>query len=580
VGSTVLGISAFYHDSAAAVVRDGEIVAAAAEEAFSRTKHDRSFPAAAIDYCLRAADTTLADLDHISYYELPSFKAERVASAMVAAWAGHTTAARRRRWPRLRQPQQCLPKLRGRKLLAVEHHLSHAASAFYPSPFPHAAILTVDGVGEFKTATISRGVDTGIRVLRSIDYPNSLGLLYSAFTYYCGFKVNSGEYKLMGLSAYGSPRFQRAIEDNLVKIGHDGAVRINQRYFNFLAPDDLIIRPDLFTELFGHGRWAGDQARFEFYADVAASVQAVFEKAVLAMAAHAKEITKDPNLCLAGGGALNCVANSRLRDSGLFDRVWVQPAASDAGGSVGSALYVSHARCGVRRAAGAGDGMRGSYLGPGYSDDQVEQALKAAGATYQKHTREELVRLASEALAQGKILGWFQGRLEFGPRALGNRSILADPRRPEMQDLLNSKVKLRESFRPFAPAVLRERSEELFENSGDSPYMLFISRVRDSRLDLPAVTHVDGTARVQTVDQETNPLFHSLLSRFEERTGCPVLVNTSFNVRGEPIVCTPLEAVRCFSRSNLDVLAIGPFWLRQSEQTALSVDVEYDLGED
>lgn len=596
----ILGISAFYHDAAAALLRDGEIIAAAQEERFTRKKHDPSYPANAIAYVLRAGGISADQIDHVAFYDKPFLKFERLLETYVA------TAPRGLKSFSMSIPLWIKEKLFQRdmlaeelaqispeidwsgKLLFAEHHQSHGASAFYPSPFERAVVLTMDGVGEWATTSLALGNGAELNFLKEIHFPHSLGLLYSAFTYYTGFKVNSGEYKLMGLAPYGEPKYCKVITDNLIDVKPDGSFRLNMQYFDYCA--GLRMTNARFEALFGQPRRVPEQALTQFHMDIAASIQKVLEDVVLQMTRNLAKQTGYENLCLAGGVALNCVANGKILRDGHFKGLYIQPAAGDAGGAIGAALAAAHQHLGIPRAARRSDGtddMRGSYLGPEFTPDEIETALTAAGAKFEKLSPDAVVARAADDLAAGKAMGWFQGRMEFGPRALGNRSIIADPRSVTMQKDLNLKVKYRESFRPFAPAVLREHVQEYFEIDRDSPYMLLVAPVADSRRrgmttdeqqlfgidklnvprsDIPAVTHVDYSARVQTVDARTNPRFHALISGFRDRTGCPVLVNTSFNVRGEPIVNTPADAFRCFMGCELDVLVVGDFYMIKADQ--------------
>ena len=602
----VLGLSAFYHDSAAALVDDGRIVAAAQEERFTRRKHDAGYPANAIASCLQAAGAALDGVDHVAFYDKPFLKFERLLETYVAlaprGFASFRVAVPVWIKEKLFQKDVLRRQLGQRapavdwdaKLLFAEHHQSHAASAFYPSPFSEAVVLTMDGVGEWTTTSVALGKGSDLEVVREIHFPHSLGLLYSAFTYYAGFKVNSGEYKLMGLAPYGEARYAQRILDHLIDLKADGSFRLDLAYFDYCT--GLTMTNRRFDELFGGPPRRAEEPLQQRHMDLAASIQAVVEQAVLRMTSSLRQETGIANLCLAGGVALNCVANGKVLRQGLFDDLWIQPAAGDAGGALGAALLASHRLLGAPRRAGGSaqtdrcaDAMRGALLGPEFSDEEIATVLDEVGARYERLGGEELLETAATALAEGKALGWFQGRMEFGPRALGNRSILADPRSPDMQKTLNLKVKFRESFRPFAPSVLRERVSDWFELDGDSPYMLLVADVKAKRRrclgeaeralsglarldvprsDIPAATHVDGSARVQTVHRDTNPRFHALLAAFEARTGCPVLVNTSFNVRGEPIVCTPADAFRCFMGTHLDCLAIGNCFLRKEQQDA------------
>ena len=594
----ILGISAFYHDSAAALVRDGEIVAAAQEERFTRKKHDSRFPAKAVEYCLAQDGIGLADVDWVAFYDKPFLKFERLLETYVAfAPRGlRSFAMAMPLWVREKLFQKTLlrDELKqfsadfdwDNRLLFTEHHQSHAASAFYPSPFEEALILTMDGVGEWATTSVARGHGNHLEIIKEIHFPHSLGLLYSAFTYYTGFKVNSGEYKVMGLAPYGSPRFASRILDHLIDLKPDGSFRLNLNYFNYCT--GLTMTNGNFDRLFEGPPRKPEELLTQRHMDLAASVQVVLEEAVLRMTRSLADETGAKNLCLAGGVALNCVANGKLLRDERFEKLWIQPAAGDAGGALGAALAAYHSfKDQPRKVNKCGDSMKGSYLGPEFSQKDIEGRLSAAGAKYTVLDDNALVDACAEALEEEKAVGWFQGRMEFGPRALGGRSILGDARSPKMQSMLNLKVKFRESFRPFAPSVLREHVCEWFELDQDSPYMLLVADVRENhrrlmtkdeeklfgieklnvpRSDIPAVTHVDYSARVQTVHRETNPRYHALIGRFYERTGCPVIVNTSFNVRGEPIVGTPEDAFRCFMGTNIEVLAIGNCFLRKEAQ--------------
>ncbi len=570
-----LGISAYYHDSAAALVEDGRPVAAAAEERFTRRKHDRRFPRQAVRWCLSQAGVPPDRIDVVAFYDKPLLKLERLLETHLET-APRGFASFRRAVPALMREKLFLRTLLEReldavaggvdwaaKLLFAEHHQSHAASAFFPSPFREAAILTMDGVGEWATTSSGHGTGGEIRIRKEIRFPHSLGLLYSAFTGYVGFEVNSGEYKTMGLAPYGSPRFADLIRERLVDVKEDGSFRLDLRYFDYCA--GLRMTSDRFHETFGGPPRAKDDPLTQRHMDLAASIQSVTEEIVLRLGRSLAVETGSPNLCLAGGVALNCVANGKLLTDGCFEEIWVQPAAGDDGGALGAALAAHHTYLGgPRETAGPGDAMHGALLGPSFEQDEIESRIRAAGARFTVCAERELLAVCAESLVAGDALGWFQGRMEFGPRALGARSILADARSPTMQAVLNEKVKFRESFRPFAPAVLRDHVARWFGLDRDSPYMSFVAQV--ARKDIPAVTHVDGSARIQTVHRETNPLFHALLEAFEARTGCPVLVNTSFNVWGEPIVCTPEDAFACFMGTGLDALAIGRCLLRKADQ--------------
>ncbi|WP_156724710.1 carbamoyltransferase family protein [Streptomyces apocyni] len=591
----VLGISAYYHDSAAALVADGVPVAAAQEERFSRIRHDSAFPALAIRYCLEEVGVTLDDVSAIAYYEDPQLKYQRVKTTFAGAAPGGFASFRSTlpewwSWKRntinvVRDELAGLSLGRVPELHVRRHHETHAASAFYPSPYESAAVLCIDGVGEWATTTLWHGRGTQLEAVSEIRFPHSLGLLYSAFTYFCGFKVDSGEYKLMGLAPYGKPRYAELIREKLIDVKSDGSFRLDMKYFAYLRGQVMTGRG--FEKLFGGPRRLPEGPLTEREFDLAASVQKVTEDVVLLLARHARERTGENRLVLAGGVALNCVANGKIINAGVFDEVWVQPAAGDAGGALGAALAVASDRGAQRTHLGNGaDGMSGSLLGPGFSDEEIADYLDGENIPYERLTKEELARQVAGELAQGKIAGWFQGRMEFGPRALGARSIIGDPRDPVMQSTMNLKIKFRESFRPFAPSVLAEDAKDYFELHQESPYMLVVTGVSPAQrieteddgdasgLDLlkvqrstiPAVTHVDHSARVQTVTAERNAPYHRLLTEFKGQTGCPVLVNTSFNVRGEPIVASPAEAYACFMRTNIDLLAVGNFLLRKENQ--------------
>ena len=593
----ILGLSAYYHDSAAALVEDGRVIAAAQEERFTRRKHDARFPSHAVTYCLGEGGCALREVDAVVFYEKPFVKFERLLETYLS------TAPRGFRqflmamplWLRekLFQKQLLIDELRkidpafaDDRLMFSEHHLSHAASAFYPSPYNRALILTLDGVGEWTTTAAAVGQGERIRMIKELRFPHSLGLLYSAFTQYAGFKVNSGEYKLMGLAPYGEPKFASKILEHLIDLKPDGSFRLDQRYFDYTAGFTMI--NGRFEALVGQPARSPEALLTPFHMDIAASIQAVTEEIILRLARSLSAETGERNLCLAGGVALNCVANGKLLRDGCFDNIWVQPAAGDAGGAVGAALASYHMEFDRPRSLpNALDGMQGASLGPSFAQGEIEGRLHAVGAHFQSLDDEALLETTVEALAAERAVGWFQGRMELGPRALGARSILGDPRSPTMQKTLNLRVKYRESFRPFAPAVLAEDVAEWFEHDGPSPYMLTVADVIEGRRrkmsdeedalfgidklnvvrsEIPAVTHVDYSARLQTVHSETNPRFHALLSRFKARTGCPVLVNTSFNVRGEPIVCTPEDAFRCFMGTDIEMLIVGNSILRKEEQ--------------
>jgi carbamoyltransferase len=595
---TVIGVSALYHDSAVAAVTGSDIVAAAQEERFSRRRHDQRFPSGALNYCLSRVGG-VERVDAVAYYEDPAFSFDRVLRNTI-----DLAPQSERQWPTIAASQlgeklAVFDRLKRAFLPAepdffiVDHHVSHLASAFYPSPFPDAAVVVVDGVGEWASTTIADGTDTRITPLEQIHYPHSLGLFYSAFTHHCGLKVNSGEYKLMGLAPYGTPRYVDLILDHLIDLREDGSFRLDTSYFGFLSGERATNAA--FEELVGSPRREPESALTRHYMDLAASAQAVIELAMLRIARRALAVTGRKNLCLAGGVALNCVTNGRLlRDVASLEELWIQPAAGDAGGALGAALHVAHCHFDVERQVHStrADGQKGSLLGPAFSDSEIERALREAGLTWHRvDDREEHASRTADALAQGMIIGRFEGAMEFGPRALGNRSILADARRKDGQAYINLKVKFRESWRPFAPVILEDQMEACFDLTRESPYMLLVASVREKlrrpmdwsdfragdddllklvnqeRSVISAVTHVDYSARVQTVDPRRNPAFHRLLQRFFEKTGSPVLINTSFNVRGEPIVCIPADAVRCFINTGIDLLAIGPFLVFKREQS-------------
>ncbi|MEW6122777.1 MAG: carbamoyltransferase [Pseudomonadota bacterium] len=602
----ILGLSALYHDSAAALVVDGEIVAAAQEERFTRRKHDARFPQNAISYCLEAGGIGLSDVDHVVFYDKPFLKFERLLETYVA-FAPKGFRSFRIALPlwlreKLFQKDLLASELKqmgggtfdAGKLLFTEHHLSHAASAFFPSPFEEALVLTLDGVGEWATTSAAIGKGNSLDIFKEVHFPHSLGLLYSAFTYYTGFKVNSGEYKVMGLAPYGEPRFVQTILDHLIDVKEDGSYRLNLDYFDYCT--GLTMTNSRFDALFGAPPRRPDKEMLTpFHMDLAASVQKVTEIVVEKLARGLRKETGQRKLCMAGGVALNCVANGVLHRLGLFDDIYVQPAAGDAGGAVGAALAAYHIHHGKPRTSGT-DRMRGAYLGPVFDQADIERRLTEAGAVFEVLDETTLIDETAQALAAEKAVGWFQGRMEFGPRALGGRSILGDPRSPTMQKTLNLKVKYRESFRPFAPSVLREHVADYFDYDADSPYMLMVAPVVEARRrpmtaeqealfgieklnvprsDIPAVTHVDYSARLQTVTADVAPRYHALISRFRDLTGCPLVVNTSFNVRGEPIVCTPEDAFRCFMGTEIEVLAVGNCLLRKERQDpALKLNYE------
>ena len=601
----ILGLSGYYHDSAAALLRDGVIVAAAQEERFSRRKHDARFPLNALRYCLDEAGISLSQVDHVAFYDKPFLKFERLLETYLAfAPRGFTSF-------RMAMPLWLREKLFQKDLLAKElkrlepgvdwlerllfseHHLSHAASAFFASPFDEALVLTMDGVGEWASTSAAIGRGSSLEIFQEIHFPHSLGLLYSAFTYYLGFKVNSGEYKVMGLAPYGEPKYAQTILDHLIDLKPDGSYHLDQRYFDYCT--GLRMTSAAFDDLFGAPPRQPEDPLTQRHMDLAASVQAVTEEAVLRMTRALRAQTGMKNLCLAGGVALNCVANGKVLRDGAFEHVWVQPAAGDAGGALGAALAAHHLTLDQPRARSDGrDSMRGSYLGPVFAQADIEQRLTAAGAHFEVLDEAGLTDTTAGLLASEHVVGWFQGRMEFGPRALGGRSILGDPRSPRMQSVLNLKIKYRESFRPFAPSVLREHVADWFELDDDSPYMLMVADIAASRrlepsdtdstlfgIDklkvprstIPAVTHVDHSARIQTVHADTNPRYHALISSFHEKTGCPVLINTSFNVRGEPIVCMPEDAFRCFMGTGMDALVIGNcLLLKENQDAGLKLD--------
>jgi carbamoyltransferase len=601
----VVGLSAMYHDSSAVIVRDGEIVAAAQEERFSRKKHDARFPTLALRYCLEQAGIGAQEVDYVAFYDKPFLKFERLLETYLT-FAPRGFQSFRMAIPvwlkeKLFLKSQLVKELKTfsaqvdwhEKLLFGEHHLSHAASAFYPSPFDEAAVLTLDGVGEWATSSLAIGRGNKLEIHKEMHFPHSLGLLYSAFTYYAGFKVNSGEYKLMGLAPYGEPKYVEAILKNLIAVKPDGSFRLNMDYFDYCA--GLTMTNRRFDALFGGPPRKPVEELTQKHMDIAASIQAVTEDVLLKLTRSVAAETGMKNLCLAGGVALNCVANGKILRDGKFDNIWIQPAAGDAGGALGAALTAYHGFLGNGRSPSSGrDRMRGGYLGPVFGQADIEQRLKSAGAVYDVMEEPAMIGRVAADLAEGKAVGWFQGRMEFGPRALGGRSILGDARSPAMQSALNLKVKYRESFRPFAPSVLREDVAGWFEIEEDSPYMLLVAGVKEGRRlamtqeaqalfgiaklnvprsEIPAVTHVDYSARVQTVSADTNPRYHALISEFKRLTGCPVLVNTSFNVRGEPIVASPEDAFRCFMGTEIETLAIGGCYLRKERQDpALKLD--------
>ncbi len=594
---SILGISAFYHDSAAAIVVDGKILAAAQEERFTRKKHDSSYPFHAVEFVLKFANLKLSEIDCIVFYEKPFLKFERLLETYVAfaprGFRQFTKSMPSWLREKLFQKNMLMKLLKEhdknfsdeKKIFFSEHHLSHAASAFYPSPFDEAIVLTADGVGEWATTTVAIGKASDLSIKKEIHFPHSLGLLYSAFTYYTGFKVNSGEYKLMGLAPYGEPKYTNLIKDNLIDIKEDGSFKLSQEYFDYAT--GLKMTSDKFHRLFGQNpRDPKSEKLTQFHMDVASSIQSVTEEVMIQLASSLKKEYNIKNLCLAGGVALNCVANGKILEKKIFDNIWIQPAAGDAGGSLGAALALWYLEFKKERSS-AKDEMQGSYLGPSYSQSEIENELKKINASFEILDDNEITEKTSESLKNGDAVGWFQGRMEFGPRALGGRSILGDPRSSVMQKNLNLKVKYRESFRPFAPSVLREDVDQWFKLSDDSPYMLIVADIFENkkivmsdeekklfgieklnvkRSDIPAVTHVDYSARIQTVHKDTNLKYYNLIKKFKEKTGCPVLINTSFNVRGEPIVNTPKDAFNCFMGTEMDKLVIGNCFLEKKEQ--------------
>jgi carbamoyltransferase len=612
--TSILGISAFYHDSAAALVIDGEIVSAAQEERFSRKKHDPRYPYNAIEFVLNHSKLNLNDIDHIVFFEKPFLKFERLLETYLAfapkgfrsfsiampIWLREKLFQKKFLFDQLKQHDKNFNDIE--KIKFSEHHFSHAASAFYPSPFKEAVILTLDGVGEWATTTVAIGKANNVNMIKEIHFPHSIGLLYSAFTYYTGFKVNSGEYKVMGLAPYGQPKYKDLIIKKLIDLKEDGTFKMNMKYFNYAT--GLTMTNDKFSKLFGHKvRDPEKELLTQFHMDIAASIQAVTEEIVLRLTSSIAKETKIENLCMAGGVALNCVANGKILKKNIFKNIWFQPAAGDAGGSLGAALAFWYQELGNKRNKNSdSDEMRGSYLGPSFTNDNIENELKLLGASYEKHNEEKLIDLVAKELKNQKTIGWFQGRMEFGPRALGSRSIIADPRSENMQKELNLKVKFRESFRPFAPSILREDLKNWFDLDCDSQYMLLVSDVKKNiqipmkdkdknlfgidklnikRSSIPAVTHVDYSARVQTVHKNTNSRYYKLISKFKEITGCPILVNTSFNVRGEPIVCSIEDAFKCFMGTNLDILVCEDFLLYKDRQSKeFSIDYKNKFEKD
>jgi len=596
----ILGISAFYHDSAACLVKDGEIVAAAQEERFTRKKHDQSFPKNAIRYCLEAGGLTEKDIDFVAFYEKPFLKFERILETYLSyAPAGLTSFIKA-------LPIWIKQKLWIKDLIASElhydgkvifpeHHEAHAASAFYPSPYQDAAVLTMDGVGEWATSSYGVGDGNELRILKEIRFPHSLGLLYSAFTYYAGFKVNSGEYKVMGLAPYGEPKYKDLILKELMDLKEDGSFRLDMRYFNYCV--GLTMTNDRFHKLFGGPPRRPETRITQREMDLARSVQDVTEEVMLRMARHIRKVTGKKNICLAGGVALNCVGNGKILKEKCFDGIWIQPAAGDAGGALGAALFVWHQYLGKKRIVkNSRDSQKGSFLGPEFKDEDIQAYLDSHQIPYARLQNSQIAERIAELISQDKVIGWFEGRMEFGPRALGARSIIGDARSPKMQEIMNVKIKFRESFRPFAPSVLEEKVSDYFEMEEKSPYMLLVAPVRQShrrkmtveedklfgieklnvvRSSVPAVTHVDYSARVQTVDPESNPLYYEMIKKFDEKHHCPVIINTSFNVRGEPLVCRPEEAYTCFMRTNMDYLVMGSFLLDKKDQKPLDKDKDW-----
>ena len=596
--TSILGISAFYHDSAAALIIDGKIIAAAQEERFSRKKHDSSYPFHAIEYVLKEAKLKLNEVNYITFYEKPFLKFERLLETYVAfapkgfksfsmsmpIWLGEKLFQKKILYNELRNHDENFHDIN--KIYFSEHHFSHAASAYYPSPFNDATILTLDGVGEWATTTMAKGYGQELEILKEIHFPHSIGLLYSAFTYYTGFKVNSGEYKVMGLAPYGEPKFKNLILDKLIDLKEDGTFRLNMEFFDYAT--GLKMTNEKFSKLFGKPvRNSRKDLLTQFHMDIASSIQVITEEIVLRLARSIAKDNESKNLCMSGGVALNCVANGKILKEKIFENIWIQPAAGDAGGALGAALALWHKELKQERLTSLKDNMRGSYLGPSFNNDEILDKLTTLGADFEKLSEEDLLKITAKELSKEKIIGWFQGRMEFGPRALGARSIIADPRSETMQKKLNLKVKFRESFRPFAPSIIREDLTDWFDLDCDSPYMLLVADVKNNikkemtkdekklfgieklnvkRSDIPAVTHVDYSARIQTVHENTNPRYYKLIKNFKNITKCPVLVNTSFNVRGEPIVCSIEDAYKCFMGTDLDILVCGDFILYKEKQ--------------
>tara|TARA_B100000965_G_scaffold396948_1_gene412707 strand:+ start:1846 stop:3681 length:1836 start_codon:yes stop_codon:yes gene_type:complete len=609
--ASILGISAFYHDSAAALLIDGEIIGAVQEERFTRKKHDAQFPINSIEYLLNESNLSIENIDYVVFYEKPFLKFERLIETYVGnAPRGFKSFSKAMPiWlkEKLFQKNLIIKELKKlsknfspEKLFFSEHHLSHAASAFYPSPFEEALILTLDGVGEWATTTVSIGKGNKINIVKEIHFPHSLGLLYSAFTYYLGFKVNSGEYKVMGLAPYGTPKYSDIIFSNLVDLKEDGSFRLNQKFFNYST--GLTMTNNSFSKLFGEKVRIPEKDKLtQFHMDIASSIQHVLDKIVLKLTRSLSNEFKIPNLCLSGGVALNCVSNSKILKDGNFKKIWIQPASGDAGGSLGAALALWYNELKNNRKINITDTMKGSYLGPEYNNKDIKSEISNLGAVFEELTDSEIINKTAFEISEGKAIGWFQGRMEFGPRALGCRSIIADSRSNEMQKNLNLKVKFRESFRPFAPSILREDVDQWFDFNEDSPYMLLVADVKKNlryelnesdknlfgidklntiRSKIPAVTHIDYSARIQTVHKDTNSKYYALISEFKKLTGYPIIVNTSFNVRGEPIVCTATDAFKCFMGTNLDCLVIGNFFLskeKQNKELLISYEDKYDL---
>ncbi len=596
----ILGISAFYHDSAACLMIDGVIIAAAQEERFTRKKHDAAFPKEAIQFCLKSAGIEVKDLDYVVFYEKPFIKFERLLESYMS-YAPHGIASFIKAMPQwikkklwMKQIIQDELHFEG-KILFPDHHESHAAAAFFPSPFQRAAFITADGVGEWATSSYGTGIDNKIEIHSEIRFPHSLGLLYSAFTHYCGFKVNSGEYKLMGLAPYGEPKYKDLILKEIIDLKEDGSFKLNMKYFDYVV--GLTMTNKNFENLFGAPARKPETRLAQRDMDIAKSIQEVTEEVMLKMARHVHKVTGEKNLCLSGGVALNCVANGRILREGPFEHIWIQPAAGDAGSALGAAMFAWYQYLeSPRQASGAQDFMRGSYLGPTFDKNNVREYLSANNIPYRELTDEEIPETVADLVADEKVIGWFQGAMEFGPRALGGRSIIGDARSPKMQEVMNLKIKFRESFRPFAPSVLKEKVSDYFDITENSPYMLLVAPVRKdirkpmtaeqeklfgieklniSRSSIPAVTHVDYSARVQTVDDKSNPLFYGLLSKLDQKHGSAVIINTSFNVRGEPIVCTPEDAYRCFMRTHMDYLIVGNFLMDKKDQPVLMQDSDW-----